>query len=362
MKRDDATRTGLELNFEGFQSEIRAIENLQVRIDYQTPRWVHKNREKNGSRVISPHDMHTSPEPTPVRESTNLDPYAIRRAFEQVRDFDDATRFLSEAGRFWVFERVTWVQFQEWQRFFGWLRLGPECGQRDPEGKQAWDVATGRGSDFFSQSDGDFSLTRFPGGVPVEIFPERWQEILQSDREALWALRRFALHPEGPGSVARISLGWFDASDSYEPENWKARKSRGTNPDSRVPYLRVEAHYVIEAIAATIYADLAQGVRFGRCKYCLRFFKVESEHGQEFCAAPIHLKSSPCKNAYLQNERRKKERQAIDFLIARWCEGLGMVEIRAKAEESKIRLTAEIVSKARQRRSKLAKQQKGESK
>jgi hypothetical protein len=348
-----------ELNFEGFQSEDRTIENLQVRIDFQTPRWVHKYREKDGDWLLYPVNMRSSEEPNPIRETTNLDPYAIRRAFEQVRDHKEATRFLSEAGRFWIFESVSWRQFQEWQRFFGWLRLGPERGREYPEGRKAWDAAVGRDNEFFSQSDEEFTRSRFPSGFPNEVGSAEWKGIVWEDWQALWTLRRFALHPEGPQLAARISLAWIDASDSHEPENWKARSSLGINPDSRIPFLRVEAQTSIEAIAATIYADLAQGVRYGRCKHCLRFFKVESAHGQEFCAAPVHLQSSPCKNSYLQNERRKNERRATEFLIVCWSEGLGMAEIRAKARMSNIRLTAAITAKARKKMSELARQQKG---
>jgi hypothetical protein len=59
------------------------------------------------------------------------------------------------------------------------------------------------------------------------------------------------------------------------------------------PYLRIEALYILEAIAATIYADRVHGLRNGKCKQCLKLFKIESDHDQKFCPAPAHLKEQP---------------------------------------------------------------------
>jgi hypothetical protein len=339
------------LNFEGFQSEQRIIESLRLRIDYQSPRNIYSKRATVDDWIFSYSHIRGSSNFSLSRPSTNLDPYAIRRAFEAIRNPDGAARFLNEAGNFWPFIAITWKQFQEWQRFFGWLRVNPTVARNDPDGRKAWDAAVGRGSEFFSESDKDFTHSRFPPEAQNEIGPEDLRGIEGEDRQTLWALRRFVSHPQGPGSQARISLGWFDTDVSYPPEDWESRRAKKVNPDARVPFLLVEAHNALEAIAATIYADHAQGMRYGRCKHCARLFKIESAHGQEFCAAPKHLGSSPCKNAYLQSQRRLNEKRAITLLIQGWDRGMSEAEIRASAEQLGIRLSPEITAKAKRRQS-----------
>jgi uncharacterized C2H2 Zn-finger protein len=134
------------------------------------------------------------------------------------------------------------------------------------------------------------------------------------DIEKLAALRSFALDPERAGAGAQVKLQWYD------PEGWLPRQ-KGMPPESQEerrkgvsksplePYLKIDALNILEAIAATIYVDRLNGERFGKCKYCGGIFKIESDHGQQFCPSPPYLSSSPCKNAYMQHKRREKMRK-----------------------------------------------------
>ena len=134
------------------------------------------------------------------------------------------------------------------------------------------------------------------------------------DHETLAALRRFALYPQEAGRGSQLKLQWYDPVDwlpqqkGVPPEDWEERHKKA--PKGRLePYLRIDALNILEAIAATIYADRLHGQRFGKCKYCGNNFKIESDHGQQFCPRPVHLHSSPCKNAFLQHQRREKARK-----------------------------------------------------
>jgi hypothetical protein len=348
VKANDNSETSL--NLEGFQSQQRVVEALPLRIDYQSPRYAYRKRQTADEWVFQ-FPAHGRP----IRKECHLDPYAVRCAFEQVVDVDGALRFLRASGQFWPFRSITWTQFQEWQEFFSWLRIQPEIASLEPRGLRAWATASRPQNCFFSQSDEFFTISR----LPIDVDDVLLREKLESDSEWLRALRGFVLMPEGPKDEARISVCFYDSTLPQSPEDWDNRHSTKMSGDHWMPYLAVEAYTAIEAIAATIYADQIHGLRHARCKHCNRIFKVESEHGQVFCPAPAHLNSSPCKNAYLQTQRRGNEKRAIEFLFECWDLGLHMPEIRSKAESLSIRLTAQIIAKAKGRNQRTAKAEKG---
>lgn len=303
------------LDLAGFQSEKRTLEAVPMRIDYQSLRYEHFLRRKGNDWRLGFSLRKGQPDQGEIRETTNLDPYAIRDAFEAVNSPEAAVKFLSEAGVFWPWETVLYSQFREWQEFFRWLRLERESAIKTPMGEKAWKTAAGFKNQFFTGTDSEFTRARFQGAeMPKEALHEN--EI--KDSEALRALRRFALLPEGwDRDRVRVSLGWYDPKDNHEPENWKDRRKTAPKGGAmrREPFLRIEARNILEAIAATIYVDKAHRLRHGKCKHCGKIFKIESGHGQEFCPAPPHLKSSPCKNAYLQRERRDQQKQAKALLL-----------------------------------------------
>lgn len=333
-------------SFEGFQSQTKTVEALPIRIDYQSPRyeygmWPKGDDWRFGFSRIKRHGDSES-----GRKTANLDPYAIRDAFETIDNTEQAVHFLSESGRFWPFEGVLWSQIREWQSFFRWLRLVPAEAKKSPDGKKAWDSAGGWDCSFFAQTDGEFTRSRFPDKAVKEIGAKRWREIQVQDRQMLCRLRSFALIADRQGEGSRVSLGWYDPKLKYAPEDWKVRQTRSVEAASFSPFLRIEALNAIEAIAATIYADRLNGTMYRKCKHCRRLFKIESDHEQAFCPAPAHLKSSPCKNAYFQHERRGKERRAIELLVSGWRNGLGEAEIEREASEQGLQFSERVREKA----------------
>jgi hypothetical protein len=305
------------LNLAGFQSEIRCTSALQVRIAYQSPRYEHFIRSQGDDWLFTFALRKGQWNSGEMRESTNLDPYAIRRKFEAI-DVDRpemVARFLSEAGRFWPWESVLLSQFKEWREFFRWLRIEPDQAKKTPEGEKAWNTATLYENSFFAVSDLGFTRARYPLEASEKMKgSEHWRRIVLQDRETLAALRGFALYPQEAGGGSQVRLHLYDPEDwlpqqkGIPPEDWEARRKKA--PKGRLePYLRIDALNILEAIAATIYADRLHGQRFGKCKYCGGIFKIESDHGQQFCPRPVNLHSSPCKNAFLQHQRREKARK-----------------------------------------------------
>ena len=340
----------------GFQSEKRTMEAIPIRIDYQSLRFKHFSRPKGNDCLISFSTMKGQWNYGEIRQTTNLDPYAIRKRFVTVDSPEGAALFLSEAGQFWIWQDVLWSQFQEWQKYFEWLRLPRELAMRSQEGKKARLTAQGLGNQFFKVTDQEFTRARFHG---AKLPPKDLRRNEVEDRLALWNLRRFAHFPGSSGVESRMSLAWYDPKDGHAPEDWKARRSTAPKGgDAKYePYLRIETHYVLEAIAATIYVDRVNRLRYGKCKQCDRLFKIESDHGREFCPPPTWRETSPCKNAYLQHERRTTIDTLKNLFLEGWAKGLSESEIRRSWIAKRIEPTQKLISVAMEKARKQAKRQ-----
>jgi len=319
----------------GTQSEARTA-GLAVRIDYESPRYEYFKRTKGNDWLFSLALPENQLEPVELigghpdeaelraarlaqldptwREfdacqfgtKMHFDPYAVRGRFFAVDSPNAAVEFLSGAGTFWPWVSVLWSQFREWQEFLNWLRLDPQKAGRNPEGKKAWKTAAGiwpmekSRNQFFKSDDLEFIGDRWHD---PDLTPEEWRNIRVRDAQELFALRGFALTLKGWDLKQRVSLCWYEPG--RKPEKWEARRETACKSAGYVPFLRIEATSILEAIAATIYADAVYGVKTETCKMCRKIFERKSDHGQEFCPPPDHLKSSPCKNAYFQEKRRK---------------------------------------------------------
>ena len=179
------------------------------------------------------------------------------------------------------------------------------------------------------------------------------------DRNALGALRRFVLFPGSAGLDSRMSIGWYDPKDGCAPEDQEARRSTAPRGGSAKydPYLRIETLYVLEAIAATIYVDKVNRLRYGKCKQCDRLFKIDNDHGREFCPPPAWLNTSPCKNTFLQHERRATIDTLKDLFLEGWAKGLSESEIRRSWIAKRIEPTRKLISEAKGKARKQSKRQ-----
>lgn len=313
MAKKKYTQTASGNKFAGVQREERTMSALPIRIDYQSPRSPHVCRPQGNdyllceapstlqdvgpltteaawaawNQQLEAHEYHDG---TPF----DLDPYAIREAFFAVEDPTTATRFLSEAGRFWPLGGVLWSQFQKWQEFFRWLQLPYDKAKKDPEGMKAWHAAENYDQLFVE-------VQPIPDWVREES-ADLFEKSTRRRRQTIIDLHHFAMRLERSHRDC-ISIKWSAVGDkSFKPMP-PVREFKGKE---QKPYLCIEVHNILEAIAATVYADRCSGVTHERCKECGKLFRVESEHGREFCPAPAWLNSSPCNNRYTQRQRRAR--------------------------------------------------------
>jgi hypothetical protein len=266
--------------------------------------------------------------------TTHLDPFEIRRRFNAIHDSEAARAFFSGFGMFGPPELgpISWNKFVQWQQYFYWLRQDRNEAMKTPEGAQAWRTAEQGENEFFTDE------VQSPMGVLVLKDLKGEDEALRAEIVAtikLWELRRFALCPGGPPDGGnRVSIGWYDPKDSYvlnnrrggyAPENWQAPWNRHPMLEGMIlaPYLRIEARNILEAIAATIYAERHDGVRYRKCAYepCRNLFKVESKHHREFCPYPSRSYSY-CEVANKKAEARRRKNDFIDLFLGLRSKGV----------------------------------------
>ena len=292
-------------NFEGYHVE-RTTSALRIRIEYQPSLYEHFMRPYGKDRLFirSRKEERTGVtwegDTLTVRDLPNLDPYAIRDAFESIETPEEALRFFGESGPFWGWRTILWNQFQDWQQFFKWLRLPPDVAQKSPEGRRARDSASLYGDNpFFAMSDAKFTRSRIPLDERKQMGAKRLREIEWADHLELQQLRNLAFDLR---DRKIMDISWYNASNPGPPDApWRTMPTKQSNIE---PYLSIRPKYVLEAIAATIYVDRLHGLKHQKCKHCRKVFQIESDHGAQFCPPPRHLKSSPCKNAYFQKQRR----------------------------------------------------------
>ena len=307
------------MDFSGEETVERVMAALPIRIDYQSPRYEYRCIAVGDDFLFDLPHIEGDGE---IREFTNLRPYAIRDAFDAVADPASALQFLSEAGKFWPFEAVRWSQLQEWREYFQWLRQEPDDAMQFERGRKAWTTAHDIPNVFFREFD-RFSMSQRRSHGPKII------KILETkDRSMLRELTHFALAPIGE----RISFQFRDPMDNGFAMLPRVPKFQGR---SQSPFLRIEPHNIVEAIAATIFADRYDGLKFAKCKQCGKLFSVESSHGREFCPPSGPSTTSACKNAYQQKAYRERDAKAIEFLLDCWRTGLKPTQIEATARRGR---------------------------
>ena len=314
MAKKKHTQTASAADFTGVQHEEPTMSAMPIRIDYQAPRTPYLCMPQGNDFLLCkappiPQDFNHPDKESRImawyqqfkesggRGVTHLDPYAIRSAFFAVEDSTTAARFMSAAGPFWPFGGVLWSDFQKWQQFFRWLRLPYETVAKDPEGLKAWHAAEGEG--LFVE------LPPVPKARKGGTTAAKAQQKRHKLTELLSIIHMFALRP-GRQDDFCLSIQWRAHGDKSFKPCPPLKKFKGK---AQEPYLNIEASNILEAIAATIYADRCSGVEYERCKECGKLFRVESGHGQEFCPPPPYpstVKTSACKNRYTQRQRRAR--------------------------------------------------------
>ena len=240
-----------------------------------------------------------------------LDPYAIRDAFEKVKNESDALKFLKHAGRFWPKRSdVTWSQFQEWQEFVHLIRQHdfPELAQTNERATQALLAVNGFDNTFFTAPHSPYSdadkgeLERAPNGASVLglISKERKENLVRLIHSFFAPPAEWMTTMYPPTDDATATAMEQDARAGvfslHTPLEFLAQKYE------LKPVLVLQPPTILEAIAATIFADRRHGLRFGKCLHCKRIFEKRSGHKTKYCP------NKTCKSAALQKGWRKRDK------------------------------------------------------
>jgi hypothetical protein len=238
-------------------------------------------------------------------EPTRLNAHAVRDRFLNITDWSAAYDFLCATGEFsHLSDRVTWSEFKRWQDFARLalerkqLISGMQAGAYSGEIGEALKALSGDyPSSFFGAPDDSISskenewLERQMQRTPElrSDFEEGKQQQEQKRRE-LWTWFR---RP----SAAACSIDWFPKNNE-DADTILPKLQRGgammeflLPREALRPALVIHPSNTLQAIAAAIYADFANGVEYRTCEFCGRLFALGKQKRKRFC------NQSKCKNA-----------------------------------------------------------------
>lgn len=269
--------------------------------------------------------------PQVIHEPIRLDPYAVMEAFECVQSQEELLSYLNEAGMFWSLGSLTWTQFLEWQRFVQCVRDPnfPENCLMDKYAAEALSAVNGFPNTCFPASAWkDDWVTRREreraaerGEADPFAFSKKFHE--EEIRRQAMCFRKpspkmFENHFLVPKKMLPTDA---EMRERAEPHTSMSGKQRVQQTEKKLqtlsklnwfaesyiaeyglkPAIVVRAGWILDAIAAAIWANRYSGIKYARCEGCQRLFNKESEHGRKYC-------SGTCKNVVTQREWRKRKR------------------------------------------------------
>lgn len=239
----------------------------------------------------------------------SLDAFAIREKFVDITEPEIAW-FLEHAGPFWLHrDPVSLRQFQQWQEFVKLIQLENflDRALNEKRAGEAMQVLMGSTESFFAPSlvpvpkwGWNMAIAALHPGPEQDLVQAHYK--FEQDMQVLCSWFR-----KPPNSAFSIEWDFPDGDaihSMYPPEFYVAN-------GGFAPRLRIVARNVLEAIAATIYVDRCQGIKYGKCEFCGRLFRRESDHGQKYCRRQLLDGSvvESCKNAAAQQAWRDRKKQ-----------------------------------------------------
>jgi hypothetical protein len=288
----------------------RNIDAMEIRIDYRV-------RPGNVTcEIIGKECRFRQDEESEFLEE--LDPYLVRAAFEKVGNEVEALQFLKHAGKFWpMVPVVTWRQFQEWQEFTHLIRQHDflKLASNNERANQAMLALGGYPNNFFTAPDcpkSDNEKKEFTRQLArlTETVPEsasRFAELREEREKAFYRLRGLFRKP--PAEAITTGYKADHAIVTVMKRDARAGVFSHLTPIEFLaqeyalkPIINIRARTVLEAIAATIYADRRHGLKIGKCGHCKQLFEKQSELNTTYCP------NKGCKNAASQKAWRMKDK------------------------------------------------------
>jgi hypothetical protein len=246
--------------------------------------------------------------------------FAIRDEFLKIQSPSEALDFLAKTGQFSPLDfTVTWREIRKWQRFTYLVQehtqLARAMNERQRTGECAEALKALSGiyeSSFFTLSSLPESLSETSSRLRFEEQVRRNRELNRSlqegERDEFLKRRALCSWFRQPPGEAR-SIEWIPKSTHPEDEKL-IRKLRAGGamieylvPRDRLqPILLIRPAYTLEAIAASIFADRANGVEYRSCECCKELFPIGSHKTKLYC------NKERCKNTAHQRRKRANAR------------------------------------------------------
>ena len=249
--------------------------------------------------------------------------YAIRDEFLRVKTPEQAPEFLRKNGEFSpLSDSITWSEFRRWQRFaylvqeHNQLAAAMNDGLRIGECAEILKALTGYyHSSFFDGSEipqtpaeAEFDARIMRDHPEIHSGVKEGELHQERSRRELWGW--FRQPPE-----KACSIEWIPKSQEAEQAVMQKMQAGGAMieyllPQEQLqPVLFIRPQTTLQAIAAAIYADRIQGVKYRTCDWCGNLFPIGGHNNKKYCD------NSPCKgNAHKQRTRKAaKERKEAEL-------------------------------------------------
>ena len=296
LKRMQEARTAFQTT-----PEERAISAMPVVVHYVARIGETSLAMKDGEYAftISPELIdHQNPQRTHYCDEVSQNAFAIRDQFLRLTAPGEALDFLSKTGQFSpIHSRLTWNELQRWQRFVYLVQEHSELARAMDAGIQTGEHAevlkalTGMyESSFFGSLD---SLGSTPKPSPGE-------------RHTILARRRICSWFRQPAGEAS-SIEWMSKRHLDDDALIRKLRAGGAMIEYLVPRTDLRPVFLIrptctlEAIAATLFADRANGIEYRSCECCHELFLVGKRKNKLYC------NQARCKNTAHQRRKRGKQ-------------------------------------------------------
>lgn len=311
------TDTRIKFALKAFENALgeRSISAMPVVVEY-IARIVRVDvRKKGEERIFRITRARADNQPDEEWNDVPRDAYALRDEFLKINSPGEALEFLAATGDFSPLHyEIGWSEFQLWQRFaylvqeHEQLAVMMQSKEWTGELGEVLKALTGIYPSSF------FNLPR----EPETSLEKRWREdpkffaaIKEGERFDDQIKKELCSWFRKPSNKA-TSIEWIPEDDAITEDLLQKLQRGGSMMEFLLPRAKlrpvflIQARYTLQAIAAAIYGDRANGVEYRQCCGCFSLFKLGSHKDKRYCDR------ARCKNRAHQKNRRANAKKQSD--------------------------------------------------
>jgi hypothetical protein len=244
--------------------------------------------------------------------------FEIRDEFLKLKTPSEALDFLTNTGQFSPLDfTLRWSELQRWQRFTYLVQEHVQLARAMDEGLRVGECAEALkalsgsyDSAFFDLEDPKSAVAdRFWREEQVRRHPELTEYVREGERINAERKRQVGSWFRQPAGNA-CSIEWIPKTLQPDDDELARKLQAGgamieylVPRDNLRPVFLIRPAYSLEAIAASVFADRANGVEYRSCKYCEELFLVGSHKNKLYCS------KARCKNTAHQKRKRENARE-----------------------------------------------------